>query len=120
MALPKLPDVACISDEQFTNTFKKKHEYLAQKFEKTSKDTMDINVLLMSNKDMDTFTKWWTIILDYGNNIFEIDTMLMGSKKKIAVKFDNDFTAKVVTTDENDATWSVAMRLNIEYIIEDI
>ena len=120
MALPKLPKFVCVSEEAYVNTFRKKQEYLSEKFEKTNKDVINLNAILKTNIDMDAFAKWWTIVLDYGNNPFELDLLVMGAKRKVAVKLDNDFTATIISSSKNDATWRVEMLLNILYLVEDV
>ena len=110
----KLPDYGCLIDEGYKNTMKRKQSYLGEVYEKKTKDTIQAKYVINNNKDMEDFTQWWLAVLNYGAKPFEIETLFMGYNGRLIVVMDND-----LVVDYKDGAWSISMKLNVLYVIDD-
>jgi hypothetical protein len=109
----KLPAYGCLIDEGYKNTLRKKQDYLGDVREVKFADTIECKYVINNNQDMEDFTQWWLIYLDYGAKAFEIDTLFMGYKGRIVVVMDNDLMVDYI-----EGAWSIPMKLNVKYILD--
>ena len=109
-----LPDYGCLVDESYTNTLRKKQSYLGEIYEKKAKDTIEAVYVITDNQNMEDFTQWWLVALNYGALPFEIETIFMGYTGRLVCVMDNDLIVNYT-----DGAWKIAMKLNVLYIIDD-
>ena len=110
----ELPAYGCLVDESYTNTLRKKQSYLGEVYEKKAKDTIEAVYVIDNNQDMEDFTQWWLVVLNYGALPFEITTLFMGYTGRLVCVMDNDLVVNYV-----DGAWKIAMKLNVLYVIDD-
>ena len=110
----KLPAYGCLIDEGYKNTMMRKQSYLGEVYQKKAKDTIEARFVITDNKNMEDFTQWWLVYLNYGAKPFEIETLFMGYVGRLVVIMDND-----LIVDYREGAWEIAMKLNVLYIIDD-
>ena len=110
----ELPTYGCLIDRDYKNTLKRKQAYLGEVYQKKEKDTIEAVYVITEDKDMEDFTQWWLVYLDYGAKPFEIDTIFMGYRGKLVVVMDNDLVVNY-----REGGWEIPMKLNVLYVIDD-
>ena len=112
---PKLPDYGCLIEDGYKNTMMKKQGYLGEVYEKKIRDTIVAKFQIRGNQNMEDFTQWWLVELDYGAKPFEIETIFLGYKGRLVVKMTNDLQGGYM----GGGNWDVPLALKVLHVIDD-